>query len=102
MALSIKQQTLEETTKGGTAAIYWTWIVLMIATALSWGLGTEEPGAAMSKGVGLLVLTIAFVKIDLVGRHFMELKAAPRKLLHAFDLWCIATLALVGAIYAAR
>jgi hypothetical protein len=48
-----------------------------------------------------VVLLIAFVKVDLVGRYFMELRSAPGQLRLVFDTWVTATFVVVLALYLA-
>lgn len=52
------------------------WGFLMVATALSWWLGTDH-GVGDARTAGTLVLVIAFVKALFVVTHFMELRQAP-------------------------
>lgn len=67
------------------------WLVLMIATAITWYLG--EVGAA---GTGAIVgmLLIAFVKGRLVILDFMELRQAPRMWRLLLEGWMV----LVGSL----
>ena len=67
------------------------WLVLMIATAITWYLG--EVGAA---GTGAIVgmLLIAFVKGRLVILDFMELRQAPRMWRQLLEGWML----LVGSL----
>ncbi len=67
------------------------WLVLMIATAITWYLG--EVGAA---GTGAIVgmLLIAFVKGRLVILDFMELREAPRMWRLLLEGWML----LVGSL----
>ncbi len=67
------------------------WVVLMIATAMTWYLG--EVGAA---GTGAIVgmLLIAFVKGRLVILDFMELRQAPRMWRLLLEGWML----LVGSL----
>ena len=67
------------------------WLVLMIATAITWNLG--EVGAA---GTGAIVgmLLIAFVKGRLVILDFMELRQAPRMWRLLLEGWML----LVGSL----
>ncbi|WP_354701417.1 hypothetical protein DSM112329_01729 [Paraconexibacter sp. AEG42_29] len=62
------------------------WFVLVAATVASYVLGVEhgvtDPGA-----LAALLIAIAFVKVALVGRHFMELHAAAPPLRRAFQLY---------------
>lgn len=67
------------------------WLVLMIATAITWYLG--EVGAA---GTGAIfgMLLIAFVKGRLVILDFMELRNAPRMWRLLLEGWML----LVGSL----
>jgi len=72
------------------------WIALMGATALSWYLG-DGHGPARLATVGVLV--VAFVKVHLVGRYFMELKDAPRILYGVFAAWNIVVCSVLITLY---
>jgi heme/copper-type cytochrome/quinol oxidase subunit 4 len=66
-----------------------TWAVLMGLTAVSWWLGAEHAlGAALSTTA---ILMVAFTKVLLVGRSFMELHRAAWLLQGTFAFWCIVT-----------
>lgn len=76
-----------------TAVIVWAGLVL--ATLASWWLGVES-GGAPGDGASVAtaaVIVIAFAKIRFVGRHFMELRGAPRVLRLALDAY----VAVVGS-----
>lgn len=79
------------------------WVVLVAVTVASWVLGADhtfllsDPRVATS-----LVLALAFVKVQLVGTHFMELSHAPRLLQAAFSAWVLSTFVIVDAIYLLR
>jgi hypothetical protein len=72
--------------------------VLALATVVSWLLGTEE-SAAGTTPVGIAALTIAFVKIRLVGLSFMELRAAPRGLRWIFEGYALAVFAMLLTLF---
>ena len=76
------------------------WLILGLATFLSWWLATERGHAG---GLGpVAILIVATVKIRLVGLHFMELRDAPTLLRASFELYVVALLAgLVGFLLAA-
>ncbi|ALL79386.1 hypothetical protein AD006_29345 (plasmid) [Pseudonocardia sp. EC080610-09] len=65
------------------------WGALLLATVVSWWLGTDHgvEGPFGSRITFGLVLLVAFVKIRLVGLDFMELRTAPRLLRLAFEGW---------------
>ena len=73
----------------GTSAV---WLLLTVATLLSWSLGTHH-------GLAIAILVIAFVKIRFVGLYFMELRGAPPVLRAVFELYCAALLLTLSAMY---
>jgi hypothetical protein len=76
------------------------WAVLMLATVISWALGTRH-GLVVhdARFAAIGVLTIAFAKVYLVGRHFMELREAPRSLVLSFNGLVASTFAIVVGLY---
>jgi caa(3)-type oxidase subunit IV len=75
------------------------WLTLTAATLLSWWLSTRE--ASGGDIVAVIILTVAAIKIWLVGMYFMELKGAPRLLRALFELYVVALLGgLVGLFLA--
>ncbi|MFE3000820.1 cytochrome C oxidase subunit IV family protein [Nocardia sp. NPDC059246] len=76
------------------------WAILMLATTLSWMMGSHHEilvGSARAATVGVLV--IAFFKVYLVGMNFMELRHAPRVLVFLFNGWVVSVCAVVNGIY---
>jgi len=63
------------------------WLVLVGLTAASFWVGTGHPPGASAKSSAAAVVGAAFVKAHLVGRHFMEVRAAPRPLRLVFGAW---------------
>jgi hypothetical protein len=78
------------------------WAVLTTVTVISWILGSAHgvSGGGLPLAMAI-VLLIAFAKVHLVGRHFMELRAAPLRLRLLFDAWVAATFVVVLALYLA-
>lgn len=75
------------------------WLGLVAATLLSFHVAPADgktPGHALA---GTLVLTIAFLKVRLIGRYFMELRTSPRLLRGLFDLYCVSVLTVLLAMY---
>jgi hypothetical protein len=75
------------------------WLVLVVLTFVSWGLGVEH-----SRGIGpdiamAAVLAVAFAKTQLVGSFFMELRTAPWPLRLAFSAWVVGVGAAIVAMY---
>lgn len=71
------------------------WLVLIIATLASWilGVGHELPYQYAT----VAIIVIAFVKVNFVGRYFMELREAPVALIAVFQAWvCIVPCVLIG------
>ena len=67
------------------------WLVLMLATLLTWWLG--EIGAAGTRAIATM-LVIAFIKGRLVILDFMELRHAPRLWRFLLEGWML----LVGSL----
>jgi hypothetical protein len=61
---------------------------LVIATCVAWWLGSESSltGGGLRVAATLTIL-IAFAKVYLIGREFMELRCAPVLLRTVFNLW---------------
>jgi len=77
------------------------WAGLMIATLVSWWLGSEEggePGAGAS-GATAAVIVVAFVKVRFVGRHFMEVRDAPLALRLILDVYVVLVCSMLVVIY---
>ncbi|WP_433518224.1 cytochrome C oxidase subunit IV family protein [Nonomuraea sp. CA-143628] len=72
------------------------WLVLMAATVVSWYLGD---GHGTRRLATVVVLAVAFVKVYLVGRYFMELREAPRVLRLLFGAWTLVVCAVLVAIF---
>ncbi len=69
---------------GGRVAL--VWVALVAATLLSWQLGGGHGFAGGDpRSATVAVLVVAFVKVRLVGLHFMELRDAPRALRALFE-----------------
>lgn len=73
------------------------WLVLVLATSISWTLGTESGGA--HRLVSVVILAVAVFKIRLVGLYFMELRDAPRALRAVFEIYCLAVAGVTIGIY---
>jgi caa(3)-type oxidase subunit IV len=70
------------------------WVVLITATAVSWTLGTQNHELA-----SVIILLIAFIKVRLVGRYFMELREAPNVLRGLFDAYCLIVCTLLLGVF---
>ena len=73
-----------------------TWLILVVATVVSWVGGAEH---GTGSAVAVVVLAIAAIKVRLVGLDFMELRHAPIPLRAAFELYCVGMWALLSALY---
>jgi hypothetical protein len=76
------------------------WLVLVVATSASWVLASECRGQ-FSAGTGTAVMLVAFVKVRLVGLHFMELRSAPVALRTLFEAYVVVVFTVVVAMYLA-
>ena len=72
------------------------WLVLIVATAITWYLG--EVGAAGTISI-IAMLLIAFVKGRLVILDFMELREAPRMWRVLLEGWLILVSSLILLAY---
>uniref|UniRef100_Q47B58 Uncharacterized protein n=1 Tax=Dechloromonas aromatica (strain RCB) TaxID=159087 RepID=Q47B58_DECAR len=72
------------------------WIVLVVATTITWYLG--EVGAAGTSAI-VAMLAIAFVKGRLVILDFMELREAPRLWRILLEGWLILVSSLILLAY---
>jgi len=77
------------------------WIILMVATALSWWLGADQGLGSHHRASTVLVMTVAFIKVALVGGFFMELRHAPPAWRAFFGGWCFIFLTLILVFYLA-
>jgi amino acid transporter len=76
------------------------WAALLLATLATWMLGAGHTMLVDSaRTATVFVIVIAFVKVDLVGRYFMELQHAPRRLALLFNGWTVITCAAVVGLY---
>jgi cytochrome c oxidase subunit IV len=77
------------------------WLVLVLATMLSWLLGGEPPrdGPGRQTGLTAAVLVIAFMKVRLIVLHFMEVRDAPRALRLILEAWIVLVLGLLLGLY---
>lgn len=72
------------------------WLLLIAASFISWEAGRIDHGTPLP-GLGQMTIGIAFAKVIVVGREFMELRLAPPALRWAFQAWaaCVAGLLIV-------
>ncbi len=74
------------------------WFVLITATVATAVLGLEQ-AAGGATAVGVVLLAIAFVKIRLVGIHFMELGRAPTALRLLFEGYVLVTFTTLVVLF---
>jgi Prokaryotic Cytochrome C oxidase subunit IV len=72
------------------------WLVLTLATVLSWALGHNHGGHTLT---ALAIIVIAIVKVRFVGLYFMELRAAPIALHGIFEAYCAAVGLTLAVLY---
>lgn len=64
--------------------------VLVALTMTAWLIGTgQENAQATVKISGVTMLILAFLKVRVVMREFMEVRHAPRALRLVCDVWCL-------------
>jgi len=77
------------------------WLVLVSATGLSWWLGADRglgAGTAPATVTGMILL-VAFIKVRLVIRHFMEIRRAPLVLKLLCDAWILIVATTIMGLY---
>jgi cytochrome c oxidase subunit IV len=85
-----------ETAEANSRYVVLAWAILMALTGLSWWLGTDRGvGPALTTAA---ILIIAFTKVFVVGRSFMELRHAAPVLHSLFALWCVIACAALIAL----
>lgn len=72
-----------------------TWTVLVVVTMISFNIGTERVGGT---AVTVFVLSIATLKMRLIGLDFMGLRHAPATLRAAFEGYCLILWVVLSAI----
>jgi hypothetical protein len=77
------------------------WLLLISATGLSWVLGTDQTGAAFATHgkQTVAIILVAFFKVRLVIRYFMEVRTAPLMLRLACDAWIVLVCGVVLLLY---
>jgi hypothetical protein len=75
------------------------WLGLIVATLISWRIGTDH-GLHASLATAV-VLVVAFVKVRFVGVYFMELRGAPVWLRSVFEGYCLVVCTVLIAMYLA-
>ncbi len=74
------------------------WIILLAATALSWGVGAVFGGSAM-RWAGASIIAVAFVKVRLVILEFMEIRRAPLPMRLAGEVWVLTLCATLVTLF---
>jgi hypothetical protein len=74
----------------------WVWAGLVVATLVSWALGSEH---GTGSAIAIVVLGVAVIKVRFVGLDFMELRSAPAMLRAAFEGYCVALWAVLAGMY---
>lgn len=77
------------------------WLFLIVATVVSWALGTDHGGISNITAASLIILVVAFVKIRFIGLYFMELKDAPIVLRVILEAYCLVVCGVVIGFYLA-
>lgn len=77
------------------------WGVLILATAVSWWLGTDHGlgSESDSQAATVVILTVAMVKVRLVGLYFMDLRDAHAALRALFEVYCAGVCAAMVLSY---
>lgn len=84
------------------SALVYVWAGLLVATVLSYWLGTDHVIGSTTPTYSVLIVLVAFVKVRFIGLYFMELRSAPRLLRAAYEAWCLAACGTLIALYVVR
>ncbi len=100
-AVEVEQDiaAIEKHIKHAGKPVWIVWGVLIVATLLSWYLGD---GHGATTFAAVTVIVTAFLKVALIGDHFMELRGAPPQLRWVFMGWCVVVPAVLCGIYLVR
>ena len=72
------------------------WVVLVVATGLMWLVGGHgESGPVANVPGSVVIALVAFFKVRLIGRYFMDLKTSPVVLQSIFEAYVVIACALV-------
>jgi hypothetical protein len=72
------------------------WVVLVVATLVSWTVGSEH---GTGSAVAVVVLGVALFKVRFVGLDFMELRQAPLLLRGMFECYCVVLWCVLAGMY---
>jgi hypothetical protein len=77
------------------------WLLLMVATGLSWWLGTDSEAwiEAHHRAATIVLMLIAFGKVQLIIDHFMEVRTAPAALRLILLAWVVLALGVILGLY---
>ncbi|MDJ0848863.1 MAG: cytochrome C oxidase subunit IV family protein [Myxococcota bacterium] len=77
------------------------WLLLVGATLFSWAVGAGEAGNAPGdpRWLAALLVAVAFFKVRLVIRHFMEVSDATAALRWVTDAWCVVVATAIVLLY---
>jgi hypothetical protein len=84
-----------------TKRITYVWMALSAVTIVTWLLGHAEQGYGHNAtvAVALAILAIAFCKVFLIIRHFMEVRSGPPWLRVFVDAWAVVLAGMIVAVY---
>ena len=74
------------------------WLVLLAASAASLWLGSDATGRSQ-RAAAIALLAVAFAKIWLIVRYFMEIRFAPLWLRLILDAWVAGVVVAITALY---
>jgi hypothetical protein len=72
------------------------WVVLVVATLVSWAVGSDH---GTGSAIAVVVLGVAVFKVRYVGLDFMELRQAPLLLRGMFECYCVVLCCVLAGMY---
>lgn len=75
--------------------------ILTLLTLISWQLAKSQSGEITLMSGGIVMLLLAFFKVWLIMRNFMEVRSAPLPLRIACDVWILFAFSATALTYGA-
>jgi len=75
------------------------WALLLLATGVTWWLGTDHRANAGGHVLVAMAIPVAFSKVYLIGMEFMEVRTAPRTLRVVFASWVVSFATALTLLY---
>lgn len=75
------------------------WLGLIVATLLSWAMGTHQIGGLSNRAAGMGVLAVGFLKARYIGLDFMETRHAPVAIRILMEAWSVCAFLVLATLF---